>query len=106
MSDVDETFPLEETLDDGRYKIASNAHGFSVDRVDFATSPGEPAASFLVSSTEREVPLEETRHDLGYAVPGVFDLMFIGTLDERGDHAVDRARRRGQVAVVERLPAG
>jgi hypothetical protein len=100
-------FPMTETLDGGRYAIVSNLFGFSVDRVDIAIGGNDPdRVQCLVSSTERPVRLADITTELHFASPGVFELAFIGSLDERGQGDAELARRARQTAVVERLPPG
>jgi hypothetical protein len=101
---VDE-FPLGETTGCGRYRIVSNLFGSGADRLDLAVDAGEPDARFLVSSTYRQVPAE-LHQALAYRLPSVFDVVFTGTLDERGDDLRARSMRTQQTAVVERLPPG
>jgi hypothetical protein len=99
-------FPLGETLSGGTYRIASNLFGFSVDRVDIATDGTEPGDRYLVSSTERKVAIDKFSDEVAFKVAGVFDLAFVGRLDERGDDTLARMRSARQTAIVERLPPG
>jgi hypothetical protein len=101
-----DTFPLGETVGGGRYRIVSSLFGDGADRVDLAIDASEPDAQFLVSSTYRQVPAAEIQRDLAYRQPGVLEIVFVGTLDERGDDLQARSMRTQQTAVVERLPSG
>ncbi len=96
-------FPVGETLDEGAYRITATLFGSGLDRVHVAVGR-DGATRFLVSSTLRRVPSPgELRRELSYTVPGVFELEFVGGLDQ---HASGGGAQSDITAIVERLPPG
>jgi hypothetical protein len=100
------SFPIGETFANGLYRLDAPLFGYSADRVDLASSRDEPGVRFLVSSTDRRVDLDTLKPAPGDSIPGVFDLVFVGTLDEAGSGLRERSMRSGRTVVVERLPPG
>jgi hypothetical protein len=107
VNPISDTFPIGETLDTGAYEIIETLFGQGDDRVLVGAHPDGSADRFLVSMTDRRTPpIPQLRTCLDPDHAGYFPLVYIGSLDERGETQSLRWLRTEQTAVIEKLPPG
>jgi hypothetical protein len=99
---------INETMDEGRYRIVEPLHLGPYRKLYIAASTTTPEARFLASVVTVAKPpsTEELKEKLGYSCDGVLELGFIGHFDLRGDDELLRSVQENSWVMLERLPSG
>jgi hypothetical protein len=105
---VGSDFLIGETLDGGKYRLIEQLLDGGAHRLFLAEAPASPGERYLVSVNwaPRGVPADELWRELGYGIPGVFELTYIGHFDIQGDDYTRNQHQEHRWALVERVPAG
>lgn len=99
---------LGESVDLGRFQLIEHLLGETGVRLYIASRAEAPSERYLASVVRNphSLPVAELRHELGYEVPGVLDLGFIGRLDVQGEDLERNAIQETFWAMLERIPEG
>jgi hypothetical protein len=100
-------FPIGDTLAEGTCQVTECLLRGTSLHLYLGERPGHPEERYFVSTMwAPKAPVLQLRHQLAHEVPGVYDLVYIGHFDVRGDDESRHREQRDHCALVEKLPPG
>jgi hypothetical protein len=99
---------IDETLDGGRYRLVQPLQLGPYRKLYLAARTDAPEEQFLatVIAASNPPPIEKIREFLGYEIPGVMKLGFIGQFDVREQDPMLLGALEGEWAMLEQIPQG